>query len=666
MKLQKRYIILKLLILWISLTLNFVLSEIISNKKNVSTETNSKKTIKGYFYNIFPKNIDEKEIKKIIISHFETVQSILFEGKNNDIKLEIEISPQINYTEYKSIINNEIKSANYHFFLIKLNTLFGDYQKYKSININNKEDKSFYLQTIPINGNNLQFKFKDYLVKDKIELLDYNIMNDCKLNEKYYALPFSSSYNFLFYNKYLLNAMGVEEKNIFSYNDIDKIIKNFMEIPQTENYNKYILSLNEKEKVTSFFLEGLYANSPDKYSTCVQSYGGGTNRIFNHIKCNGEKNFFYENDAENWFKRIKQYFDENIIPADCFNYSEEDAYETFNQGTTLFFKGNSESYFKFINNNMKLSNLNEVGAVLLPESFSTYDSYVLIGNNHENFEKEYESIVKTMTILVSDSFQTIKEQSLQLLPSINYKRYKDKNKDKDGNTLYTLLSKIKPLSLTRTLFNNESNNNNNSNNNVTDENLNKLLSKIKSDLNISYIKYNSTTGFFNIMYFITGILFSLILVALVIYYKDSRLIKKASPKICVLFIIGNTSFFFVPIFNIGIPNKISCTINHYFIHLLLSIALSAYLIRIWRIISNSKTKKIAGISVTDNSLNRIITFVISVQLVLNILWDSVSPRDAGIIIIRNDERITNCSSINDSTFKGLTIIINILLVNIIL
>jgi len=100
------------------------------------------------------------------------------------------------------------------------------------------------------------------------------------------------------------------------------------------------------------------------------------------------------------------------------------------------------------------------------------------------------------------------------------------------------------------------------------------------------------------------------------------------------------------------------------IHLLISIALSAYLYRIWKFLSVCNTyrsKKILGIPITENSINTIITIVMTTELVINILWDYVSPREPSVFKLLDGERIALCTSVNENVFKNTSALINCLL-----
>ncbi|OUM67618.1 hypothetical protein PIROE2DRAFT_4907 [Piromyces sp. E2] len=770
-----KYIYIKFLLIWINITFDYVLSE----------------TLRGYFYNIFPKDIPIDSIKTKIEDNFSTI--LVSKEKLYDLKIEIDFSSQTNYTDYvKYDIKREIVDSKYHFFLIKLNTLFDDFQNYKNaISIfSRKEENPFYLQTLPLDSSG--FNFKSYLENaNTSESLDLDIVNDCKLNDKYYALPFSASYNYLFYNKDLMEFMNINLKSVMSYSEIEDIITKFKKLENSDNYNGLVLSLNDKEKVASFFLEGLFSNNTKSYNTCAKGYMKKS-VFFDFEKCNGDDSIFYGEKASSWFKTIKQYFDNDIISEQSLHFSEEDAFNEFSNGFSLFFKGNSESYAKFAaQNNTAISKdgrISRVGSIFLPGMFSTYDSYILIGNYNKEFKDKYGLIAKAITVLVSNGAQIIREQDYNITAPYNYQYMLNKEDSLDSNKAlndklenYKTLSKLKKLSITNTLFNENSSSNNiilnhlyknfvdyiknekhgvymykradsqnisninnsqtepkvipknanttkriaekpkttdNSDNkntenieiaekpeftekpeNTTTENINnseitnttetiktdntnvsdtnsidieiikkgnldKLILTLKNDLIISYTKLNSFVGLLDVVFFVVGNIYAYTLVFLIIYHKDNKYIKKASPKLCALFVIGITSLFYIPVFNIGIPTKFTCIIRHYIIYMLISIALSTYLMKLWKFLSVCnvyKSKKVLGIPITNNSLNTIITAVISIELVSHVLWDYVSPRQPGIFEIRNGERIAKCTSVNDNIFKRFSILFILLL-----
>ena len=633
--------------------------------------------IKGYFYNIFTNDNNQlKLIKDNIKTNFE--ENWNKKKFNKEYTIDITFSESKNYQNYIEYeVKKELNDKNYDFFLIDLNNLYSDYETYKKIVLNynnNKKNKNEKRSNKNKNKKSNDFIFSNIIPLD-YDLgtghFDSNILDDCKLNDVYYALPFCASYHFLFYNTYYVNNIAKEivNENI-TWDDIERIITAIFNSINNSNVEGIKVSLDNKEKITSLYLEGLFANSTI-YNKCSIDYRTN-NKYFNFNNCVSSREIFYSEKSESWIKKIKSYIEKNYINEKCFEPEDEFSYKR----DSIFYIGNSDDYriYQYLLNESAQQNGDNMNysyydVTLLPGKYSTYNSYVLVGNRQidDNRKKIVSDVIN---ILSSENAQIQRAQILNLTPTFNFIEYENTILCENKNIPCNLLKKINPISLTKTLFNRESVSNNEMfefiSSYLKDKNTTKNFKKeMKNYLTLVYTKYNSVVGIIDISYFLIGNIYALILIILILINKNKNSqIKRSSPMICILFILGITCSFYFPIFNISIPTKLSCTFNHYFMDILLSVALSCYLVKVWRIhyILNSYKSKIFGIRLSDYSLSSIITAIITIELLLNILWDVVSPRNVGVLSIQTSERITNCTSEHDFFFKAFTYAVNILMV----
>lgn len=530
---------------------------------------------------------------------------------------------------------------------------------------NGENIDSIYSNIIPLNSNYSNSFYSN------------TILNDCRLKDVYYALPFSASYNFMFYNKYYVNEVVKEmiNENI-SWEDIERIIGSIITNKNFSNIEGIRLSLNNKEKITSLFLEGLFFNSTI-YDRCF-SNNKINKSFFNANDCVSSTEFFYGEQSESWIGKLKNYIEQKYINPNCFELEDGFTDFIFNY-TSVFYIGDSNDYseFQYIinssypqnsksNNNIQMYG-NYYDVTLLPGKFSTYNSYVLIGN--KQLDKDKRKIVSNvLEILSSENAQIQRARDFKLTPTFDFTKYENLGICQEKSIPCDMLKEIKPISLTKSILNRESVSNNEIFETISDylktEKSVNFKNSIKNCLTLLYTKYNDVAGIINITYFCIGNLYALILIMLILINKEKFIqIEKTSPMIYILFIIGITCTFHFPIFNVGIPSKLSCTLNHYFLYILLSISLSCYFIKIWKIlyILNGYKSKVFGIKLSDYSLSSIITAIITIELLLNILWDVVSPRRVGVLTIQSSERIPNCTSEHDLFFNSFIILVNILM-----
>jgi len=659
--------------------------------------------IKGLLYNYFPEYSKNVVRNKIIESYKKN--SNIYGSKN---EIEIVFSSAKKYEDYLNEVKRELINSNYHFFLISSTSLFDEYAKY--------QDLDFYFSNgfLPAPLYDLLLPIDKYT--SNIDVYNKNINDifyeDYKMNNNRYGLPFSASYNYLFYNKQLLSNYNitVPENNI-KWEDIEAI---------TETYNKnnpgnpacgLVLSLNNQESMVSLFLEGLFAKSKDNNFKDCKEYNDSDS---NYRSC-GRKNpqFFYGDTSASWISKIRSLYQNNIICQNSLNYGEKEAYNNFISGKSLFFKGNSDSYQSIYNRNK----FNGYGTIKLPNYFTSYGSLVLVGNGINGFKSIYGSIAQTIKVLASSPAQIIRanntDTDFSFTPTFNFTTFRNNNKVNETSSLKLvqqlpyeqILTEVNPISLITSMRNSESTTNsklynrfhqdmvkflkdeemsihlyiNDYSNRTKDlpnlnfateyrkdslqyKNLNILLTHLYYYLNITYTKWSSGVGIMSLIYFIIGNVYAFTLAGLIYYNRDrNKMIKKASPKVCIAFIIGVSANFDYAIFHNGLPSVLLCTLEHYFMYIFITTALLAYLKRVWNILylfKDSKTS-VFYIKITRFSFNTIITVIITIELVLNILWDLISRRTPDITEMDTGERYIGCWSVFDTQFSLILEIINI-------
>eukprot|EP00833_Pecoramyces_ruminatium_P001474 jgi/Orpsp1_1/1175506/evm.model.c7180000054130.1 len=651
--------------------------------------------VKGYFYNIFPKDISQDDIKNIIKSKFdEDWKNLNYTG---NYTIDIKFSETKNFQDY---IDHEVKTElfnnnEYDFFLIDINNLYKGREHYMKIIPQRKyEDSKKYFMV----NNGMLLRYLTNLKinsKNNQGYIDSIFLNDCRLEDRgkkdkdlYYGLPFSTSYRFLYYNKYYVSNIANEiiNENI-SWDDIEKIMSKILTNCKDPNFNcdsdveLMNISLNSDEKIASLYLEGLFSNSNLEYKECESIdniKNSNNNKYFNFNRCNSNFEIFYNNKAESWLEKMRYLINNNYINKNCYEMEEDFSKNEFSQLLkSVFYLASSENY-KYLQNKINFSkNTNSsrllsdiIGTHLLPGDYSTYNTYVIVGSRNLNKEDENEVISNVIEVLTSESAQIDRAIKFGLTPAFDFNLY-DKTDICSQNIPCDLLKKIKPISLTKTMYYEESASNfdifdliSNYLKNNTQE-FNQFKSRLKSYLKLTYIEYSSYTGKIALAYSVIGNLYAFTLIGIILYYKNKNpQLKKSSPMICVLFILGVTCTFYYPLFNVGIPSALSCGFNHYFMFIFLATAICCYLIKIWRIhyMLNSYKAKVFGIKLSDYSLSSIITAIITIELLLNIIWDFTSQRVVGSLLVEPvNKRFANCTSHLDNYFYGILILFNFII-----
>jgi len=659
--------------------------------------------IKGLLYNYFPEYSKNVVKEKIIESYKKN--SNIFGSKNEVI---IEFSTAKKYEDYLNEVKRELINSNYHFFLISSTSLFDEYAKY--------QDLDFYFSNgfLPVPLYDLLLPIDKYT--NNIDVYNKNIndifYDDYKMNNNRYGLPFSASYNYLFYNKEMLDEYNivVPEDNI-KWDDIETITKTYNSNSLNNKACGVVLSLNSQESMASLFLEGLFASSKDNMFKDCKEYKDSDS---NYRSC-GRKTpeFFYGDTAAYWISKIRYLYQDNVICKESLTYGEKEAYNNFISGKSLFFKGNSDSYQNIYDRNK----FNGYGVIKLPNDFTSYESLVLVGSGFNGFKSIYSNIAETIKVLASSPAQIIRanqtDTNFTLTPTFNFTVFRNNNKANETNSVQTIqqlpyeqiLKEVSPISLITSMRNSESTSNNklynrffqdiskfmkdeemsihlyvNDYSNRTKDlpeinfstefkkdslqykNLSILLTHLYYYLNITYTKWFSGVGILNLIYFIVGNTYALTLVGLIYYNRNkNKMIKKSSPKSCIAFIVGISANFDYAIFHNGLPSSFLCTLEHYFMYIFITVALLSYLKRVWNILylfKDSKTS-VFYIKITRFSLNTIITVIITVEVVLNILWDIISRRTPDITEMDTGERYIGCWSVFDAHFTFILEIINI-------
>ncbi|ORX84884.1 hypothetical protein BCR32DRAFT_266031 [Anaeromyces robustus] len=700
-------------------------------------------TIHGYFYNIFPKN--EISTKNVIESYFENNKKEF--GINPDINLIVTVSNSTNYEDYIDEVKKEIKQSKYHFFLIDYNSLFGDYSYYhdgKIDLINNFDEtklspekgriviptkeldvKDFYSYTIPLNK---YLKYDDEKNHNS-GYLNYRIYEDCQLNNNYYAYPFSASYDLLFYNKKYFKKLEADFNKLENWSDIERII---LEYQQKKDNTKYgiNLGLDSPRNFMSFLLEYFHIINNESYNECatgyLQSKNSKSNKIiyYDYNKCGLGYDIFYEDNIkkegnkEHIFRSIKQILNNHIINPNSLSYNESQAFENFLNGESIFFKGNYSSFIDIVkriylssndstlsssSNSLKNDTINSIlqninlttenifkendqfGVTVLPNGYSTYSGYALIGNNHINFTQLYYDITQIIALLTSEKAQMDRSINYNISPAFNYNSIEEEESSSPITTMCqsipcNIYKKIKPISLTKSFLNKETANNDNIFNNFYeffkkyyyegDDILlqNVFLDKIKVLLKIHYIKWDSFAGIFSIVFGLLAFLYCIILIYLIFKYRENIILKESYPLATIIYIFGFSFFVINPIINIVRPiSQWVSVFKHYYRYFSLTITFCAYLYKLWKI--NIKINKneliICGINLLKIPILIIILTIFLIQLFINILWDIVS-RDKYIATFYYNkstskfERLAQVVSKNSSIFyflEDLTLIV---------
>jgi len=288
------------------------------------------------------------------------------------------------------------KKFDYHFFLISSKSLFNKYSRFKDWEFDfTKENEEYSV----LNKKSLH----DFLLPLNKYIDDYqNITSDSlydeyKLNDELYGLPFSATYDYLFYNRKLLNKYNITlPEGTVSWTDIENITLQYRERKTNSTTCGLVVSLNTDDDMISLFLEGLFSTSYDNGFKDCKEYKEFNS---NYRKC-GKKypEFFYGDTAVEWLATMKRLFDSNIICKDSLDIRENEALNKFRNGEALFFKGRTDSSHS-IYKSEKSGNKNNYSFIKLPNNFTSYQSVAIVGNGSNKLKNKFKDIAEVIKLL---------------------------------------------------------------------------------------------------------------------------------------------------------------------------------------------------------------------------------------------------------------------------
>ncbi|ORX51098.1 hypothetical protein BCR36DRAFT_412079 [Piromyces finnis] len=363
-------------------------------------------------------------------------------------------------------------------------------------------------------------------IKDKsvLEYHDARLLNDGKLDDKIYGLPFELDFDYLYYHTTNEKAKAiVDMMNKLTWDEL-------LLLSRFQSKEPFYIALGDEDDVLNLFLE--YTNN--KYNLSKD-----LDESFYNVFYNGTAKYLL-----NSFKDfINTYTDNNYNKT--LRVSLDDVYTSFMKKETLFFRGKAShhNHFNALNKNYNTS----IAFTLPPKYTSTLTEKFLVINKHSKIDPKI--LTEVALQLTSKEIQYLRAKTFGSIPTYDFNVENDKIftsycKDFENNCQnLKYLNKIyvkdifqsrysPPLFETRLL----------------------LPSVIKKFITGNYtldetisvfknVKELSTTGidfYINIIYIVTtiGILYSLSVIYYIHRFNKHPYIKVISPIFCVMIIFG--------------------------------------------------------------------------------------------------------------------------------
>lgn len=472
------------------------------------------------------------------------------------------------YENYVKYIIEQLKSSTYDIFILDGRFLFSD----------NSFVESSYLKDL-FNVEKINH-FYENLTKDidKKEL-DFNnkrILEGGYLENDLYGLPYELDFDLLYYHKKDVNTENLDLETI-DWNDLFS----------------FAIAYGNDDELLNIFTE--YVSSHYDFS--------------NNDSSNSSFEIFYNDTSKELFTSVRDFiikssYTDNL--ATFIDFSFEDAYNSFDKGDSLYFKGKASHYYSLVQNG---DNGGDVGktvfGALPPRYFSVLQPKYLVINKNSDVDKKI--LKEVARELVSKDFQIFKAEKFGSIPTFDIRqRTQDSSIDayyRANANITKFLEEMKSIDIkemfeskygapymeTRLLLPQaiKSFIRNNNHENITDvfENTRNLVMQRSENKNTSFIVLYIAMFLFSF--------FSLYIMFLLHKYRNHPNLKVFSSGLCNLVILGYLlNIIATPFFKMQNPTLIKCHIEYVYetvITNLYVLPLLAITFRIYAIYHNKST-----------------------------------------------------------------------------
>ncbi|ORX54249.1 hypothetical protein BCR36DRAFT_322623 [Piromyces finnis] len=507
------------------------------------------------------------------------------------------------YEKYiKSILDN-LEDSSIDFLILSDSFLYSDIANIESTTLKDMFSKRQFQRHY--------LDFKEFLNFNETRLANYEqeIKEDCYFNNysNIFALPYEIDFDVLYYRKYNNSVTSNIDTNNINWESL-------LEQIYIKNGEKKSIKmpLKEEEELFDFFTQ-----------------------YINTIKNFKEKKSFEDlyNEADT---SIIDKFRDFVTRSECLNLEYKEAYESFLNGESVFFKGKA-SHFGSLRGKDKA-----ITPMLLPQNKGIlHTKYIVINKNSSKDKNELFTAAQTLT---DDENQMERYNLYQILPP-NFGQLEN-NDYSDIVNIYSKMEKIK----VKEIYKDEKS--------APFMEVKYFLPKILKDFlnskgdikeiqnvfeNIKKI-LKEKRGIHKLPYYviylpaIISTVAAVVIIYLILKYKEHPYLKIYSPNFCVIIIVGMTIGILSLCATFNNDNNKYCKVSYVVDTLSTDLTLFpmvAVTYRIYKILTNT-SKENVGIN-----LNRRIIICFVVGLSLMIIYSSCTGFFILDFYLSSDGNITN-------------------------
>jgi len=483
------------------------------------------------------------------------------------------------YEHYVEYILKKLEDSSVDMLILDNTFLYSETATIESRTLNqNFKNRQFHRKYEDIS------KYSQY-DKSQLSIYDPEINEDCYYDNGLYALPYEIDYDVLYYKNNGTSIISSIDTNNNSWESL-------LDVEYMKNGEKKSLSipLKEEEELLKFFTE--YISSLPNFKDFGALYDEKDTSIIDNFKI-------------------------FVTKSESLNLGLKEAFDSFINGESVFFKGKASHY-----GSLKQVN-NTITPLLLPQNKSVLLKKYIVINKNSKIDKN--TLVSVASQLTSTDMQAKRYTSYQMLPpAINKLQKNDypellnlynkmekvniKNVYKDEKSAPFMEIKLYLPQMLKEFLNNSGDHKKIQN---VFENIRKILKEKRGIHQMPlYIIY------------IPAILFTIIAIVtiyLILKYKEHPTLKIYSPNFCIIMIIGMV-LSIIDVCVIFNNEKVSfCKINYVIETIYTDLTLFpmvAVTYRIYKILTNN-----SNVSVDRNLNSRIVIFFI-VGMTLMICYSS--------------------------------------------
>lgn len=452
------------------------------------------------------------------------------------------------YEDYTKYVVEQLKlkeKSIYDMFILDDKFLFGEVEKLESqYLINVFHERKYHKYYMDLTSDNK---------KSSQESNDEKIVKDGYLNDHIYGLPYEIDFDVLYHDNDIIELIKDKSNWDDLYLSLNQKIEN-----SSQEEVPFGIAFGDDDELLNFFIE---------YVLTKYNIAGNYRKYFD---------IFYKDKSKELFVSFHNIVKSQLKINQDLKMTIENAYQSYINGESCIFKGKISSFQSIINQDI-INNQNQTIVVSLPPGDnSVILKKYLVVNKNRNIDKK---ILKDIAYkLTSEEMQLVRAENFGSIPTFDINK-KNVNSNigsycQNFTEICQLIGEMKKIHI-KEVFKNKNSPPFMEVRLLLPEALRNFLSSGDLDT-ISFILENvqhlfidntkNSTVLLIVLYteIYTFTLVSVIIMFMVYYYRNHPYLKRYSPELCILLIIGYTMGVLSPLLFGHITSAAQCSFNFIF------------------------------------------------------------------------------------------------------